>query len=572
MTYSAIVDDGHGGQVSTPFTITIIGTGDRAFLITEREGLTGDISTLDQVSGTVTFTGIDLSQFNSLTSTLVSVTWSDGNILPSGLISTLQSSFSASVTNPVRFEFSATDSTFDFLGLGETLSVVYSVTGTDNNGVSSTRPVTINVTGTNDVPVITSAVADHAGGVTEDINIVSGSLVASDTITFRDVDLIDTHTATFAFTSSSSSAPLPGFTNNSTSIGVFALTTVNESNGDTVNTASLGWSFTLNDSHPVLQSLAVNQTVTQVYTVTVSDGQGGTVPQTVTVTITGTNDVPVITSGTQSGAVTEIVDHAAGENATMHTQSGAIVFTDVDTLDIHTATFSPAAGNTTTLGTFTLDLTNHDTGNGGTFGWSFLVADSAIDYLQAGQTVTQSYIVSVDDDHGGVAQKTVTITIHGTEDVPVITSGKQSGAVTEIVDHAAGENATMHTQSGAIVFTDVDTLDIHTATFSPAAGNTTTLGTFTLDSTNHDTGNGGTFGWSFLVADSAIDYLQAGQTVTQSYIVSVDDDHGGVAQKTVTITIHGTNDVPTILSAGNPATQALIVRGPAVTACIESGS
>ena len=73
--------------------------------------------------------------------------------------------------------------------------------------------------------------------------------------------------------------------------------------------------------------------------------------------------------------------------------------------------------------------------------------------------------------------------------------------------------------------------------------------------TNHDTGNGGTFGWSFLVADSAIDYLQAGQTVTQSYIVSVDDDHGGVAQKTVTITIHGTNDVPTILSAGNPTTQ-----------------
>ena len=192
--------------------------------------------------------------------------------------------------------------------------------------------------------------------MTEDINIVSGSLVASDTITFRDVDLIDTHTAAFAFTSSSSSAPLPGFTNNSTSIGVFALTTVNESNGDTVNTASLGWSFTLNDSHPVLQSLAANQTVTQVYTVTVSDGQGGTVPQTVTVTITGTNDVPVITSGTQSGAVTEIVDHAAGENATMHTQSGAIVFTDVDTLDIHTATFSPAAGNTTTLGTFTLDL------------------------------------------------------------------------------------------------------------------------------------------------------------------------------------------------------------------------
>ena len=40
--------------------------------------------------------------------------------------------------------------------------------------------------------------------------------------------------------------------------------------GRTIPTAR--WSFTLDDSNPVLQSLAVGQTITQIYTVTVSDG------------------------------------------------------------------------------------------------------------------------------------------------------------------------------------------------------------------------------------------------------------------------------------------------------------
>src|SRR5262249_59657171 len=62
------------------------------------------------------------------------------------------------------------------------------VTVTDDSGVSSTRPVTITVIGTNDAPV---AVADVAA-VKEDTppNPVSGNLLANDT----DVDILDTHT------------------------------------------------------------------------------------------------------------------------------------------------------------------------------------------------------------------------------------------------------------------------------------------------------------------------------------------------------------------------------------------
>ncbi|WP_043626910.1 VCBS domain-containing protein, partial [Ensifer sp. ZNC0028] len=107
-------------------------------------------------------------------------------------------------------------------------------------------------------------------------------------------------------------------------------------------------------------------------------------------------DAPVITSGIQSGAVTEIADKATGENTATHTQGGTIGFSDVDTLDEHSASFK-ANGNGY-LGTFALDPVNQA---GDKINWSFNVADSVLDSLQVGQTLTQTYDVTVDDGKGG---------------------------------------------------------------------------------------------------------------------------------------------------------------------------
>src|SRR5205085_2493434 len=128
-----------------------------------------------------------------------------------------------------------------------------------------------------------------------------------------------------------------------------------------------------------------------------------------------------------AGSATEWADLSPAEVAnTPHTASGAVTFSDVDTLDSHTASFAAQAGNATSLGTFTINTTNHDTGNGGSIGWSFSVADSAIDNLQAGQTLVQKYDVTISDGHGGTAVQTVTVTIVGTNDAPVITSSAQA--------------------------------------------------------------------------------------------------------------------------------------------------
>src|SRR5207237_1351488 len=261
---------------------------------------------------------------------------------------------------------------------------------------------------------------------------------------------------------------------------------------------------------------------------------GGTALQTIIVTITGTNERSEERREGKEGITEDVAIVADNLNT-----SGSITFTDVDTDDTHTAAFAPQAAGY--LGSFTLDSTSIDTGNGGTVGWSFQVADGATDYLQAGQTLTQKYDVTVSDGHGGTALQTITVTITGTNEDPVIAS-HTDGAVTEDVSLVAGNLNT----SGSITFTDVDTADTHTAAFAPQAAGY--LGSFTLDSTSIDTGNGGTVGWSFQVADGATDYLQAGQTLTQKYDVTVSDGHGGTALQTIAVTITGTNEDPVIAS------------------------
>ncbi len=88
---------------------------------------------------------------------------------------------------------------------------------------------TITVTGTNDVPTIVTAATTASGGVIEDTNVDgSGNIATSGTVTFKDVDLTDTHTASVVLKSSTSTAHLPGFVDNSTNIGSFVLAPVSE--------------------------------------------------------------------------------------------------------------------------------------------------------------------------------------------------------------------------------------------------------------------------------------------------------------------------------------------------------
>jgi len=205
-------------------------------------------------------------------------------------------------------------SIFNYLGANDTACDKFTYAIRLSNGTLSWATVTITITGSNDGPAINSAATgfDVTGAVTEKAEPnEGGTLSDSGLITFSDVDATDHHTASFAAQGS-------GY------LGTFALVDADLATAG-IQTApgSVGWSFSVDDS--ALDYLAAGQQLVQKYDVTVDDGHGGTAIQTVTVTITGTNDKPAL-SGTAATL-------PAGTEDTAYTVTAAQLlqgWTDVD--------------------------------------------------------------------------------------------------------------------------------------------------------------------------------------------------------------------------------------------------
>ncbi|MBM9889984.1 MULTISPECIES: retention module-containing protein [Deefgea] len=524
-SFTATVTDEHGASSTQLVTITIIGTNDRPVISYTQGNDAGKVVEDDYPLSNEE----DLPENPAITVSgqLTSDDPDNGAIANWSILGADSGTYGSIVVDTAgKWTYTLDNTAAQSLADGESKTETYTVRVTDDKGAWDDQLVTITIVGTNDDPVINSK-AQNAS-ITEVVDLGSGENTllhsANGAVTFTDVDTLDTHTATVA--------PQAG--------NYLGTLTLDPSDSPNVTDKSVGWTFTVNDA--LLDSLQAGQTLTQKYDVTVNDGHGGTATQTITITLVGTNDAPVISSAVQGATITEVADLADDENTLLHSTNGAVTFTDVDTLDTHTATVAPQAGNY--LGTLTLDPNDSPNVTDKSVGWTFTVNDVLLDSLQAGQTLTQKYDVTVNDGHGGTATQTITITLVGTNDAPVISSAVQGATITEVADLADNENTLLHSANGAVTFTDVDTLDTHTATVAPQAGNY--LGTLTLDPNDSPNVTDKSVGWTFTVNDALLDSLQAGQTLTQKYDVTVDDGHGGTTTQTITITLVGTNDKPII--------------------------
>jgi len=208
------------------------------------------------------------------------------------------------------------------------------------------------------------------------------------------------------------------------------------------------------------------------------------------------------------------------------TATGTIDFGDVDLSDGHTVSAMPAG--TGYIGTFTAILTDPSTGDGsGQVAWGFTIANDVLRAFPEGQVLTQTYTVMIDDGAGGTVAQDVVITINELNDFPVITGAVASGTVTE--------DALPTAASGTIDFADEDLADTHTVSVTPDG--TGYLGTLTADVTDPATGDGfGQVAWNYAVANPELQFLAAGQVLTQTYTVAIDDGVGGIATQTITIT------------------------------------
>jgi VCBS repeat-containing protein len=355
------------------------------------------------------------------------------------------------------------------LRVGDRVQEIFTVKVTDSAGASDTQTVTIIVTGTNDAPVISGT---ETGSVGED-----GTLAADGRLAVTDPDIGDT--ADWSLVGSSAG-----------SYGALVL-------GDDGQ-----WSYTLDND--AAQGLKEGETAQEIFTVTVTDASGATDIRTVTITVTGTNDVPVI-SGTETGTV--------GEDGTL-TAGGLLTVTDPDIGD--SPTWSLASGSEGSYGGLVL-------GEDGA--WSYALDNDAAQGLKAGEAAQEIFTVNVTDASGASDIHTITITVTGTNDSPVI-SGTETGAV--------GEDDTL-TADGALKVTDPDIGD--SATWSLIGSSEGGYGALALGDDGH---------WSYVLDNDAAQGLKAGETAQEVFTVKVTDASGASDTQTVTITVTGTNDAPVI--------------------------
>ena len=433
------------------------------------------------------------------------------------------------------------------------VTAVFTITVNDGNGGTASEDVTVTITGSNDVPTLTATAV--TGAITE-----GSTLSDSGSIAFADLDLTDTPTATEA-TSSVSAVLADGTTaltlTTAQQTAIEDAFSISAADGNS-NDGTINWDYTVSESD--LNFLAAGEEVTAVFTITVNDGNGGTASEDVTVTITGSNDVPTLTATAVTGAITE--------GSTL-SDSGSIAFADLDLTDTPTATEATSsvsavlADGTTALTLTTAQQTAIEdafsisaaagNSNDGTINWDYTVSESDLNFLAAGEEVTAVFTITVNDGNGGTASEDVTVTITGSNDVPTLTATAVTGAITE--------GSTL-SDSGSIAFADLDLTDTPTATEATSsvsavlADGTTALTLTTAQQTAIEdafsisaaagNSNDGTINWDYTVSESDLNFLAADEVVTAVFTITVNDGNGGTASEDVTVTITGSNDVPTL--------------------------
>ena len=585
LNYVAQVDDGHGGVVSTPITVSIhgadvvvTGTNDVPTIAATSDGF-AELSNLNQPNptgstalhtayGTISFTDVDLTDRPVASAAFTSFTYLNAySVDVTSQLTAKQLAAIGAVDGPLTvvqdpdntnegsasWSYSAADGAFDFLAYGEILTLTYTATIDDGHGGVVTKPITVTVTGSNDTAEITSD--PQAAAITERAN-THGSATpdtASGAITFVDADLTDTHAV--KITGVNASGVMTGLANGTVQLSWLTLGPLSNSTDGLQGSKS--WSFSAPDNY--FDYLADGEAVTLTYTVEVDDHHGGVTWQDVVVTINGSNDAPDIADIAQQGL-------AEQTNAAPLTTTIPVTFTDLDLSDVgHIATITEAVATGTITG-LALDetalialvkpgmVTKAAGSSAGSVDLSFSAASTAFDYLAKGETLTLTYTVSIDDGDGGVTPKTFVITVTGTDDAPSIANIAQQN-LTEQAD-TKPLIATI-----PVTFTDVDLTDVgHAAAITGvvASGDTTGLA---LDETallalvtprtvTKASGlSSGSVDLDFSAASSAFDYLTAGEQLTLTYTVAIDDGHGGVTPQTFVVTVTGTNDTPVFSGA-----------------------
>jgi VCBS repeat-containing protein len=432
------------------------------------------------------------------------------------------------VAGKVEYKF---NNDINGLAAGQTFTDVFVYSIRLGNGTLSQARVSITVIGSNDGP---TAVADtNAGdavteaGVNPGNTTFPGDSTASGNVLANDTDPDAGAVLTVADVNGSA-ANVGNAVN-----GIYGSVVIN-SNGT--------YTYTLDNADSDTNALAQGASVTDVFNYTVTDEHGATSSTTLTITIIGTNDAPVAVADTNAGdAVTEAGVNPGntpvpGDNSA----SGNVLAndTDVDAGDTKTVSAVNGLGANVggpvlgTYGSVTID-------SDGTYTYTLDNGDPQTQALTQGEIVTDIFTYTVIDANGATSSTTLTISITGTNDQPVITSDGGDATASASV----AENSTAVT---IVTATDPDAGA--TVTFSIVGGADSAL--FTIDPN--------TGALAFVSAPDFEAPEDAGGDNVYDVVVRASDGSASDDQA-IAVTVTNVNEAPTITSDGGGATASASV-------------
>ncbi|WP_185826949.1 retention module-containing protein, partial [Shewanella canadensis] len=564
------IDDGNGGQASTTLSITIIGTNDGPTAFSDTNVVTeiaGDLETV-AITGNVIL-GEDHGTVNNieygdvvdtdpenqtLTAVVVqgggtpSVVNEQGDTVVEGLFGTLTISADGSYS----YLLDDSNPNVNALGNDDTLYDEFTYWIEDPDGAGSSATLSITILGTNDGPTAfpdTNVVTEG----TDDINaaVITGNvIIGADHGTVNNIDYADV-SDTDPENQLLTAIEVQG-AGNPSDVSEVGDTIVIGQYGTLTISADGNYSYQLDDANEAVNALWIGDTLNDEFTYWIEDSDGAGSSATLTITINGANDSPILDAATNGG-----VEETDG-SVLLSTQGTGYNYSDVDTNETgHTisATNTNVSWNggvldgalaNTLAGGFDVEVTDQLNDD---WNWTYEVDNSLVEFLADGETITLTYNVVLSDSASDSNIQAVTVTIAGTNDEPILDAATNGG-----VKETDGP-VLLSTQGTGYNFSDIDTNDTgHTidatntnvswdgGVLASGLAETLTNG-FDVEITDQLNDD---WNWSYEVDNSLVEFLADGETITLTYNVVVSDAASDSNIQEVTVTITGTNDVPTI--------------------------
>ena len=533
--FTYTVSDGTASTTTT-LTITVSSNNNAPSAVNDTDSVNED-ATVSQTSGSGLLVADDTdADSDTLTVSHIAVTGGSNSTVAD---SSTSASNGTSVTGTYgtltvgedgSYTYTADQSAADALDAGDTATDSFTYTISDGKGGTDTATLIITVTGTNDTPVATN----DTGSVNEDATLTvssAGSGVVQDNDTDADGD--DT-AASLVITqikpsggSNSSVAGSSTYNSNGTSItGTY---------GTLVIGADGTYTYTADQS--AADDLDASDTVTDVFTYTVTDTTGATTTADITITVTGVNDAPTASDNTVTTLEdTNHVFSTSEFNFSDVDDSGALNKIKITSLE-NDGALQYYNGSAWVDVTLNQEITATDIGNN--------KLRFVPDANENGTSYTSfGFQVSDGTDYSS-SSSTMTVNVTPVNDAPVGVNDTDSVVADATVSQTSGSGLLVADDTDA----DGDTLTVSQIAVTGGSNSSVTGSTTSSDGTSV-TGTYGTLvvgadgSYTYVADQDAADALDASETATDSFTYTVSDGNGGTDTATLIITVTGTNNAP----------------------------